>query len=117
MTGISSFAVSDRLAELQRQRALLQEHLAWLDREITAEQIKSGLTANAAAPAAETTTSPAPEPRANPIPDADALIGQYSASPESLQSDVRKGCFFYVALATVALIALVTVLYFTLSHK
>ena len=26
--------MSDRLAELVRQRALVQEHLAWLDREI-----------------------------------------------------------------------------------
>jgi hypothetical protein len=41
----------DRIAELRRQRALLQEHLAWLDREIARETARetasssTGLTA------------------------------------------------------------------------
>lgn len=32
--------MSQRLGELQRQRALLQEHLAWLEREIAAETFR-----------------------------------------------------------------------------
>lgn len=32
--------MSQRLAELQRQRALLQEHLAWLDHEIAGESAR-----------------------------------------------------------------------------
>jgi hypothetical protein len=109
--------VSDRLAELKRQRALLQEHVAWLDREITAEQIKTSQPANVAAPAPQPSPAAAANPAPSATPDADALIGQYSSSPESLQSDVRKGCFLYFAIASIALIALVTVLYFTLSRK
>ncbi len=38
--------MSDRLAELRRQRALVEEHLAWLDREIARE----GNDPSAAAP-------------------------------------------------------------------
>lgn len=100
--------MSDRLAELRRQRQLMQEHLAWLDREIATETGK-------AAPAAATPAGPAPVPPAET--DADALIAQYSASPESLHQDVRKGCLLYFALASVALIALVAVLYFTITSR
>lgn len=110
--------MSDRLAELRRQRQLIQEHLAWLDHEIAA----AGAAPPEAAPepAAAANNAPAPKPpveSAAVAAEADALLRQYSSSPESLQKDVRKGCFLYFALASVAVIALVTVLYFALSRR
>lgn len=42
--------MSDRLSELLRQRALLQEHLAWLDREIDAAARSSSSPSSAALP-------------------------------------------------------------------
>jgi hypothetical protein len=63
--------MSDRLAELRRQRAIVAEHLAWLDRQITEASGQSG-----AAPAPPTPTAPAqPEvpswPR-TPVPPTEA---------------------------------------------
>lgn len=86
----------------------MQEHLAWLDREIAAE------SGPPAAPSAPAVAAPPTPPAAA---DADALIAQYSSSPESLHKDVRKGCLLYFALASLAVIALVAVLYLTLSRK
>jgi hypothetical protein len=109
--------VSDRLAELRRQRQLLQEHLAWLDREIAATDSPPIDPAPIAVPAVNPATSkPAPVTPSGPD-DADALLRQYTASPESLHQDVRKGCFLYFALASLAVIALVAVLYFALSRR
>jgi hypothetical protein len=50
--------VSDRLTELKRQRALMAEHLQWLDREIAAV---AGHPGNPVAP-----PLPAPPPVASP---------------------------------------------------
>src|SRR4051812_37531409 len=66
--------VSDRLNDLRRQRALAQEQLAWLDREIARE------TGAVSAPA----SSPVPHPVVAPavLPPsafhADELIEQYA---------------------------------------
>lgn len=86
----------DRLAELRRQRALVQEHLAWLDRELAAlertspprsaespaavdpfvvdvntQPAATGATPRPLSPAA-TLSSPAPFGRASPAPAAAA---------------------------------------------
>ena len=115
--------MSDRLTELQRQRRLLQEHVAWLDREIAAESAKSGATP-APLPAAvqstplESATLAAAAQRAttqldSALPaDAEAILEQYATPPRSIQSDVKRGCFVYVALAAALLAAAVTALYF-----
>jgi len=110
--------MSDRLNDLRRQRALVAEHLAWLDREIAET---SGLST--VAPLAAPSPTP-PAPPAHPEPatrvealvtaaelspeaaaDAEAILEQYRVQPDSLQTDVKKGCFlyFFAALAFVAL--------------
>lgn len=96
---------SARLAELRRQRELVGEHLAWLDREI------------ATAAAAEH-----PAPVAVPPSTADALVSEASATlrtAETFQPDpvgaaraTRRGCLVF-ALALFALGWLVlSVIYF-----
>ncbi len=117
--------MSDRLHELQRQRALAQEQLAWLDREIAAEKAKSG-AAHAA------THSATPAPAAEPTPaamaaaaqrattqlesalpaDAEKILAEYASEPSSIKSDVKKGCFLYFFLAMIVLIVAVVALYF-----
>ncbi len=114
--------MSDRLAELRRQRALLEEHLAWLDREIATEAkqvpaartvppepVRRGLAAatttdanvaptlNVVAPTLAATTVPTHP--AVPAPSPDVLFDQYRVAPDALKSDVRKGCFLYFTLA------------------
>jgi len=116
--------MSDRLQELRRQRALVAEHLAWLDREIRA----AGGTMSVA-PAATLSSFVGPEdtlsapvaapiavpavftpPPAPPLPPevaatADAILDEYRVQPDSLKTDVKKGCFlyFFIALGLVVL--------------
>ena len=113
--------MSDRLAELQRQRALVQEHLAWLDREIAA----AGKPTDRSLPAAATTTATtlpatptavAPKPTPSEV-HVDELLAQYRSAPGAVRQDVRKGCLLYFALALVVLAASVAILYFALGPK
>lgn len=66
--------MSQRLAELQRQRALLQEHLDWLEREIAAEQLRSTepTSAPVSSPGVEPTAPAEPSPTPSAMPAAPA---------------------------------------------
>ena len=94
--------MSDRLQELLRQKALLDEHAAWLEREIAAERGRAGENLPAAAPPAPV---PAPPPPGMTDADADALLDQYRNNPQSIQQEVKRGCllYFFGALALVGL--------------
>jgi hypothetical protein len=126
--------MSDRLRDLLRQRALLQEHLSWLDREIAAASDKTPEMPGAAsdsltppvapitpfppqsAAVIATTVVPGDIP-AEASPAADALFEKYRVAPNTLQQDVRRGCFIYFA-AAFGLFALgVVVLYFLISSR
>lgn len=133
--------MSDRLQDLLRQRALIQEQLAWLDREIAA----------ASAADATTTPAPAPQPARAPLPQpgylasqaaaiaahqaaardpatdrgenpavaaaADAILEKYRVQPDSLKTDVRQGCFLYFFGALAAVAVIVVGLYYVLSGR
>jgi hypothetical protein len=92
------------MERLQRQRALLHEHLRWLESEIAAEASAPATTkvstepAGIAAPAASAPPAPVPasigsEPAVE-VPEADV---------RGIHSEVRSGCLLYFALAFVAL--------------
>jgi hypothetical protein len=95
--------MSDRLQELLRQKVLLEEHAAWLEREIVREKEKTGATA------ASAVTPPPPEsPPAQPVSvdaDADAILEQYRSASPSIRPEVTRGCllYFFGALLLVAL--------------
>jgi hypothetical protein len=96
--------VSDRLKDLQRQRALAQEQLAWLDREIARE---TGAAPVATPPPA---ARPVIAPMAVPSPavdaEADKIIEQYREQARPVHSEVKRGClvYFFAAFAVVGLI-------------
>ncbi|HQF39291.1 MAG TPA: hypothetical protein PK322_09265 [Opitutaceae bacterium] len=105
--------MQDRLAELRRQRALVAEHLVWLDREIAETEGKASpaplpaptpppaLTAAAVlAKAAE--IPPAVAAGASDQPDAPLLP---EPQPTDIKNDVRRGCLLYFALASLAVVA------------
>ena len=105
--------MQDRLAELRRQRALVAEHLAWLDREIAAAEGKPSpapLPAPTPTPAPTATEilakvaepAPALPPVASDHPDA-ALLPE--PQPTDIKNDVRRGCLLYFALASLAVVA------------
>jgi hypothetical protein len=85
-----------RLAELQHQRDLLREHLAWLERQIADER---GITA---APVAST----APAPTVTSIA-VQRTAGETMPQPNPVEAaaSVRRGCFvvFFLVLAIGAL--------------
>jgi uncharacterized membrane protein len=93
--------VSDRLKDLQRQRALAREQLAWLDREIARESAPS-------APGPPAAPSPTPAPAAGPAApaasaqaaaEAEAILAQYKSDPSALQKKVKRGCYLYFVAA------------------
>lgn len=102
--------VSDRLSELQRQRALAQEQLAWLDREIAKERGQAATVPAVPAPVVPAAV-PAAIPAATPdnrvaldaatAREADQIIAEYQKGPSTAGSDTRKGCWlwFLAALA------------------
>ncbi len=130
--------MSDRLDALLRQRALLQEHLAWLDSEIAATRPPGTLVAPAGSVGdARTPTLPAPAP-ARPVAlpplaapatstsdvsptavaaQADEILESYRTPPTSVKSDVRKGCLLYFVGAFLLLGLGVTALYFLISSR
>ena len=123
---------ADRLEELRRQRALLEEHLNWLDREISAATPAGGAPASPPPPSPSSVPGPpdpttppaAPRPATPPsfVPavtapvapapvEADSILEQYQVAPNSLRQDVRKGCFLYFAVAFLLVIVGVAGIY------
>ncbi|MDE3084872.1 MAG: hypothetical protein KGJ37_06620 [Verrucomicrobiota bacterium] len=94
----------DRLQELRRQRALVQEHLNWLEHEIVR------LTGKAA-------SAPSALPAEKTPSDAEAILEQYSGESRSAASTARRGCLFafFIALGFFALG--VIALYFYAAHR
>ncbi len=85
--------MSDRLKELQRQRALAQEQLAFLDREIARET-------------GGTTQVPPSIPVSQPVaPSVEDIIAQFQRQDRPVHSEVKRGCFlyFFVALGLLGL--------------
>jgi len=110
--------VSDRLTDLQRQRALAHEQVAWFDREIARE---SGQAAAATGPA------PAAVPAAVPMRPAasdqaaaraaEEIIAQYERPAGSAVSDVKRGCYLYFAAALGAVVLLAVTAYLAYTHR
>lgn len=129
--------MSDRLHALRRQRALVQQHLDWLDAEIAASAgtnvpaaprpvpspTPTGYLASQAASIARNTSVPtaslSPSSDENPAvtATADAILSEYRVAPDSLKTDIRKGCLLYFFGALVLVAAGVTALYFLLSNR
>ena len=104
--------MSDRLQELLRQKALLAEQAAWLEREIAAEQARAGVTPPvAAAPA------PASPPPASAGAPTEALFEQYRPNPQSVQQEVKRGCYLYFLGALVLLGLAVFAIYLVYRHR
>ncbi len=112
--------MADRLEELVRQRALVQEHLAWLNREIAraAESARMGVPPSGPAdPAKPGAEQPCVPPGALTPVAADDILARYQVSPATVKRDVRLGCALYFAAALVLVATLVAGLYFLLQKS
>jgi len=89
----------------------LQEHLAWLDREIASTLVASGggapvsPAATIAAPVAPPRPAPALAAKDPAAISAEAIMAQYQQEADSLHGSVKRGCliYFFLALGLVAL--------------
>ena len=113
----------DRLDELRKQRALVQQHLTWLDHEIASVTVTRltlppfamrGNTrppvpgvggTNPATPRSGTTRSPL---TGAAIPE----LADFQVDPDNVHGDTRRGCIIYSAIAFLVLVAICIVIYF-----
>ena len=121
----------DRLNELLRQRALIQEHLSWLDRQIITESdgispLASRSTTSGQSAAGKQllvstllpfTPAGLPDP-AQSNHEADAILADYKKDPQRQQTDVKRGCFLYFlgALAFVSLVVFLFYFFYSRRH-
>jgi hypothetical protein len=104
--------VSDRLRELQRQRALVEEQRAWLDREIAKE---SQTAAGSQPPAAPVAPGPIVAVPTEAI--ADEILAQHHQSAQSAAKDVKRGCYLYFAFAMGAVVLFAVAVYLIYSRR
>lgn len=110
--------MSDRLADLQRQRALAQEQVAWFDREIARETGQApAVSGPPAAPAAiAVTASPGgadfAAKDAAVAQEAEDIIAQYQQSPGDAAQNARKGCYVWFAFAMLTVVLGGAAIYF-----
>ncbi len=95
--------MNPRMEKLLRQRALVQEHLRWLEGEIAAE---SGSKLSPPDPQQESANPRA----ANPTPEVRAAELS-EPNVRGIHSEVRTGCLLYFGLACLALGLIVAFIY------
>lgn len=101
--------MSDRLKDLQRQRALAQEQLAWIDAEISKE---SGQPLATAKPAVSPAVAPVTPSAAEAARMAEEIMARYQGVGATSPAEVKRGCYLYFAAAFVLLGLGVVALYF-----
>jgi len=94
----------DRLSDLRRQRALVAEQLAWLDREIAAAGSEAPATPAALAP-------PANPGGGGDLPAAEKILAEFRSEAERSPAKTRQGCLWSFAGAMVLLILGVAAIY------
>ena len=116
--------MSDRLAELRRQRALVTEQLTWLDREIQRELGTPPFPRTAAPVVSVASTAQTPltstdlPAGASPAPAlAIEPLLNYEVNPASVRQEVKKGCLLYFAAAFLFIGVLIVLAYFTLGKR
>jgi hypothetical protein len=131
----------ERLAELRRQRALIAQHLAWIDAELAANggpasspAPETGASATPPTPAAPTRavdspdpgitgTPPSPAPPADPHlalahARADDIIERYRSTEALDPASTRRGCItLFVGLLALGFLVILAVYYFRYMPK
>lgn len=108
--------MADRLEELRKQRALVQQHLTWLDHEIAGLTVtrltlppfamRSGT--RPPVPTATTPSIPMAPAAGMPVPE----LADFQVDPDNVQVDTRRGCIIYTSIAFGVLVLICLVIYF-----
>ena len=96
--------MSDRLPELRRQRTLVAEHLAWLDREIAAAGGETSATPAASPP-------PAHPGDAVDLPAAEKILAEFRREAELSPTKMRRGCLWSFVAGMALLVLGVAAIY------
>jgi hypothetical protein len=102
--------VADRISDLRRQRELLREHLAWIEREIAAAEA----TYPSDRPGAP--VPPQAAPYEIPAEDAEAILAKYRKAPPSIGADTKRGCLAWFTAAMIFLALLAVAAYLAYSR-
>jgi cell division septum initiation protein DivIVA len=105
--------MSDRLKELQRQRALAQEQIAWFDREI-ARETNGKVTAS---PTGVPVANPAEAKAAAAEIEAQKILERFRHTEHPVRDEVKRGCFIYFFAAFGLLILALMGFYFARRHS
>ena len=110
--------MADRLEELRKQRALVQQHLTWLDHEIAAMTVTRltlppfAMRSGTRPPVPTATTPSIPlgaAPAAGmPVPE----LADFQVDPDNVHGDTRRGCILYAAIALIVMALICGVIYF-----
>jgi hypothetical protein len=92
--------VSGRSDELRRQRELLREHIAWLEREIAAEEGIQASEPFSRQPLAHFSVTASDADR-----DAEAILEEFRRSSPAIEAQAKRGCILYFSLAVGLLLA------------
>jgi hypothetical protein len=105
--------MTDRLQNLLRQRALLQEHLAWLNDEISEAEGIPSLPNTTARPAQ--TIGPAAPSVVTSSDEAEKILGQFQKEAGDMKTDTRRGCLmiFSITMGIFALAVFVGYYFYT----
>lgn len=118
----------DRLQELIQQRRLIEEHLAWLNREIAATlpHPTGGGVSDSRAQLTQTssTVRPIHPPQTGAMAeatlaekDADNILAEFQQNPQNLRQDVRRGCLIYFGVFMALLMLGVFLLYLNYASR
>jgi hypothetical protein len=98
--------VSDRSDELRRQRDLLREHLAWIEREIAREAAEAPEHAPAYQPPPRLVQPHFSVSASDADRDAEAILAEFRRSAPAVEAQTKRGCILYFAGAMVLFLAL-----------
>lgn len=100
----------DRLQQLRRQKAILEEHLAWIDHEIAEAEgdappssiptisILPSVPGTATTHTHATLGEPEADPNTKAMARADEIITQHKIAQASAPDDIRRGCLLLIAI-------------------
>jgi hypothetical protein len=102
----------DRLSELQRQRTLVQQQLAWIDAEIAkasaqeAEATGTPPGTPVAVSSASASSIVLPAPLVTDPQEAEAIIARYHRKADTSVDELKRGCIMQFIVAMLVLGAL-----------
>jgi hypothetical protein len=98
--------VSDRSEELRRQRDLLREHLAWIEREIAREAAEAAIVSPVEEPPPSLAQPHFSISASDSDRDAEAILAEFRRSAPAVEAQTKRGCILYFAVAIGLFLAL-----------